>query len=231
MNNSKDINGLTPEERIAINEKITRFGAILIALGIIAFCFALAKLENGFSRVFVMIIAGILGVVGIFTISVAVSDSRAIKNKRNFFLYDRKKKRNVELSELKIESVREKIGEFLAAFKIKGKLFIGDIFDERNRIPEHFKILFCYELLCQIAEHKSNSKVFLALGNECAAVFEKYLLITGDGELSAAIRSHFLKFSSGEDNSEEFAEFIKSKEEHIKEKMLDYVKENISKFG
>ena len=231
MNKNKNVNDLTPEERAAINDKITRFGAILVAVGVVMYCFSITKIDQGFLRLLVSILACLIGALGIFIIIVVVAGSKAEKQKRNFFLYDRKKKQNIDVSELNISSVREKIADFMAAFKIRGKLYVGDLFDEKNRIPDHFKTLFCYELLCQISEQRANAEIFLSFGGECADIFEKYLNATGNGELAVSIRAYIVNYSAGENKADEFRTLIASKKEQLEASMLNYTKQNISKFS
>ena len=231
MNQNKNINDLSPEERSAINDKITRFGAILLAVGIVMYCFSITKIEEGFIRILVSVLACLIGTLGIFIIVVVIAGSKTEKQKRNFFLYDRKKKKNIDVSDLNIGTVREKISDFMAAFKIRGKLYVGDLFDNKNRIPDHFKTLFCYELLCQISEHRANAEVFLSLGNECADIFEKYLAATGNSELAISIRAYIINYSAGENKVDEFRTLMTSKKEELEASMLNYTKQNISKFG
>lgn len=231
MNQNDNFDNLTPEERAAATDKIARFGAILLALGIILYCFAIAKLEEGFARFVVSLFACLLGGVGIFIIVVVILGSRADKSKRNFFLYDKKKKQDIAVSELKISEIRGRLTDFMAAFKFRGKLYIGDLFDDKNRIPEHFKILFCYELLCEISENRADAEIFLSFGKDCADIFSEYLTKNGDGELAMRIRAYILDFSDGNNKTEEFRDLIVSQKESLEEKMLSYTVKNIEKFG
>lgn len=230
MNQNDNFDNLTPEEKAAATDKITRFGAILLALGIILYCFSIAKLEEGLARFAASLFACLLGGVGIFIIVVVILGSKADKNRRNFFLYDKKKKQDIAVSELKISEIRGRLTDFMAAFKFRGKLYIGDLFDERNRIPEHFKILFCYELLCEISENRADAEIFLSFGKECADIFSEYLTKNGDGELAMKIRAYILDFSDGDKKTEEFRELIVSQKESLEEKMLSYTVKNIEKF-
>ena len=230
MNQNDNFDNLTPEEKAAATDKIARFGAILLALGIILYCFSIAKLEEGFARFAASLFACLLGGIGIFIIVVVILGSKADKSRRNFFLYDKKKKQDIAVSELKISEIRGRLTDFMAAFKFRGKLYIGDLFDERNRIPEHFKILFCYELLCEISENRADAEIFLSFGKECADIFSEYLTKNGDGELAMKIRAYILDFSDGDKKTEEFRELIVSQKESLEEKMLSYTVKNIEKF-
>ena len=231
MNQNKDYDKLTPEEKAVANDKITRFGAILLAVGIIMYCFAIVKVEDNFSRFSLSLFACLIGGIGIFVMVVVALGSRAEKNMHNFFLYNKKKKQNMALSELSIAEIRGRLTDFMAAFKFRGKLYIGDLFDERNRIPEHFKILFCYELPCEISENQADAEIFLSFGKECADIFTEYLTKNGDGELATNIRGYILDFSGGDKRIDEFRELIISQKERLEEKMLDYTVKNIEKFG
>lgn len=215
-----------------VGEKIIRFGAILVAAAIILFCFAYTKIESPLLQAVAFGFSGLLGCVGIFIIVVIAAGIRAEKHKTNFFLYDKKKKKNIELCDLTVTEIRKRLSDFMSTFKHRGKLYIGDLFDESRHIPEYFKPLFCYEVLCQIAEgSKSQAETFLSFGFECAEVFSKYLSQNSDYELASRIKSYIAEYSGGEHKTESFCSYISEQKQSIEEKMLNYTVTNIEKFG
>ena len=123
MDHNNNFDDLTPEERAEATDKITRFGAILLALGIITYCFALAKLEEGFARFATSLFGCLIGGVGVFIIVVVLLASKADKRKHNFFLYDKKKKQDISVTELSVGEIRGRLTDFMAAFKFRGKLY------------------------------------------------------------------------------------------------------------
>lgn len=215
-----------------LGEKIIRFGAILVAAAIILFCFAYTKIESPLLQAVAFGFSGLLGCVGIFIIVVIAVGMRAEKHKTNFFLYDRKKKKNIELCDLTVTEIRARLAVFMSTFKYRGKLYIGDLFDEKRHIPEHFKPLFCYELLCQISEgSKAQAESFLSFGFECAEIFSKYLSQNADYELASKIKAFISEYSDGEQKTEDFCSYIAEQKQSIEEKMLNYTVTNIEKFG
>lgn len=230
--NNNNLDDIPKDALETIARRISNFGAILIAAAIIGVCFAIAKLDDEVMRVAVIIISALVGIVGIFLMIVATVGSKNENPKHNFFLYDKKKKQDIALSELTVPLIRERLYNFMSSFKHRGKLYIGDLFDARMRIPEHFKTLFCYEILCEIGEAQgTDPKLFLSFGHECADVFYRYLAFNGDHELALRLKTFIIEFSEGKENSEEFASFLSSKKEYMEEKMLDFTVKNIKKFG
>ena len=215
-----------------IGEKVIRFGAILVAAAIILFCFAYTKIESPLLQMLAFGLSTLLGCVGIFIIVVIAVGMRAEKHKTNFFLYDKKKRKNMDPCELTVAEIRKRLEEFMSSFKHRGKLYIGDLFDERRHIPEHFKPLFCYEVLCQIAEgSNSQAETFLSFGFECAEVFSKYLSQNADYELASKIKTYIAEYSDGEHKAEGFCSYISEQKQSIEEKMLNYTVTNIERFG
>ena len=234
MNQRNDFEEFPREEVEAFARKISNFGAILIAVAIIGVCFAIAKIDDMTIKIIVAAISGIIGIVGAFImIIVAIGlKGEGAAQKNNFFLYNKKKKQDMPLSELTVPEIRERLTAFMASFKHRGKLYIGDLFDERQRIPEHFKILFCYELLCEIGDERgADPEIFLSFGHECGEIFYRYLSKNGDHELGLKVKTFILDFGEGKENVAEFKSFILSKKQYLEEKMLDYTLNNIKKFG
>ena len=224
-------NSNKPQKDTEINDKIIRFGAILVAIAVIVGCFAYTKAEPLFFKIALFILSGILGLLGVFIIFVVAVGSKLETQKNNIFLYDKRKKQDMPLSDLTVGEIRDRLAAYMSAFRYRGKLYIGDLFDEKyTHIPEALKPLFCYELLCQIGENRANAEIFLSFGFECAEIFSKYLSKNGDYELALKVKGFILDFSDGSKNAEEFQEFLVSQKEQLEEKMLSYTVENIEKF-
>lgn len=226
--NKKDSSEALREARI----KIVKIASVGIALAIVLACYAYTRVEDAITQTVLYGVASLISTfAGIFIIG-AVSLGRAEKNRRNFFLYDRRKKADIAVSELTVATVRERLLEFMAIFKRRGKLYIGELFDDNPHIPEVFKPLFCYEILYELAlgDGSIDASTFLGFGNECADIFTKYLRENGDYELAVGIRGYICDYSKHNDNSESFREYLKHKKTHIETKMLGYAVKNIEKF-
>lgn len=229
--NQKGNRNFDPNDDLSeIHDKITRFGAVLIAVAIILFCYSYTKVERSLLQAVLFGLGGLLAALGLFIIVVIAAGTRIEKNKTNFFLYDKKAKKNILPSELTVAQVRQRITHYMSAFKRKGKLYVGELF-ELSVIPECIKPLFCYELLCQIAEDGNpKAELFLSYGIECAELFAKYLSQNGDYDLARAIKSYTIDFSGKQESSDAFATFLSEQKRALEEKMLSYTLENIDKF-
>ena len=189
--------------------KLIKFASVIIAIAIIVLCYGIAKVDNDETRMVVYSIGWGLALVGAFLIFTTLSAMRSMKNRRNFFLYDKRKKADIAPSELTFDTVRAKICEFMSIFKHRGKLYIGDILGENTTVPEHFKPLFCYELLYELSMGEGlDARIFLSFGNECANVFAKYLRQNEDYELATSIYTYIVDFSSGNGRVAEFKDFM-----------------------
>ena len=213
--------------------KVVKIASVGIAGAIVLACYAYTQIDDAVTQTALYCIASFISTIAGLFIFGAASIGRAEKNRKNFFLYDRKKKMEIEPSELTVATVRERLLDFMAIFKRRGKLYIGDLFDERARIPEHFKTLFCYEILYELAidDGGMDAGAFLSFGNECADIFAKYLRQNGDYELATSIRGFICDYSGENSNSASFKDFMRTKKEHIEKKMLEYTRENITKFN
>lgn len=232
MNQNNNLEEIPREELEKISRRISNVGAVLIAVAIIGVCFAIAKVDDLTIKIIVAVVACCIGAIGAFLMIIAAVGSREAGREDNFFLYNKKTKTNIDVSELTVSEVRGRLTSLMASYKHRGKLYIGDLFDERMRIPEHFKPLFCYELLCELSdENGADAEAFLSFGNECAEVFIKYLSQSGDYEIAAKVRGYILDFSNGKKNADEFREYISSKKTFLEERMLRYAVNNIKKFG
>ena len=228
-NEKKEISAeMRREARIGI----VKIASVGIAIAIVLACYSYTKVVDSLTRMTLYIVASLIAAVAMLFIMGAIALSRAEKNKKNFFLYDRKKKADIPLSDLNLKIVRDKLLDFMSIFRRRGKLYIADLFDENPNIPECFKPLFCYEILYELAcDEGIDAKAFLSFGGECADVFSKYLRENEDFELATRLRSFILEHSEENNNTESFKEYIKEKKEHISDKMLGYARENIEKFN
>lgn len=220
-----------PREIEAINDRICRFAAILMGLGAILGCYAYAKVDAPVPRLLLFIAAGFLLILGGFILLVvAVGSKQEKKPHTNFFLYDRRTKSNIEPKDLTVDEIRERVCRYMTSYMHRGKLYIGELFDEPT-IPDQFKTLFCYELLCQIAEDgEDKAEIFLSYGYECSEIFGGYLSSCEDYELARQIKGYVLDFPTHKEILSEFTSLLVSEKEHLESTMLRYTLENLHKF-
>ena len=231
MNHNNRPHDLPSAEEIEqFNDRLTAFAAVIIAIGVILGCFSYAKVEELWLQVVLFIGAGFLVLFGCFLILVVKVGSKQEVRKVNLFLFDRKEGQPLSPDDLTIETVRERICAYMSAFKHRGKLYIGELFDDPH-ISEPLKTLFCYELLCQIAEDGGEkAKIFLSYGYECSQTFADYLTACEDYDLAQKLKCFALDFPKRSEILQEFTCFMESQKEHLQEKMLDYTVRNIDKF-
>ena len=212
--------------------KLIRIASVMIAIAIVAACFAYTKMEPGIGQAAIYAFAILLALIGGFVIFVMAYGTHLDKHRNNLFLYDKKTKKDIPVNELTVERIRERLVIQMSVFKRGGKLYVGDLFESKLvMVPEAMKTLFCYELLCEIADEKgANPTVFLSFGPECAEIFSKYLSANGDHELALKIKGYFFAFADDKSVAEEFCEYVKSKKEHLQQNMLDFTVKNIEKF-
>ena len=212
--------------------KLIKIASVGVAGAIVLACYAYTQIEEALLQTALFGLASLIAVISGIIILGTISIGREQRSGHNFFLYDRREKKNIAPADLTVNRVRERLREFMSIFKRRGKLYVGELFDENPHIPEHFKPLFCYEILCELASGEGgvDIKTFLSFGGECANIFSKYLRENGDYELANGINGFFTEYSPENNNSESFSEYLKNKKEHIEKKMLAYAVENIEKF-
>ena len=226
----------TQEQKEAAKDaisKLIRIASVMIAIAIVGVCFAYTKLDGaGIGQIVVYVVSALLALLGAFVIFVMAYGTHLDKHRNNLFLYDKKTKKDIPVSELTVDRIRERLVMQMAVFKRGGKLYVGDLFESRViMVPEAIKTLFCYELLCEIADEKgADPSVFLSFGAECADIFTKYLGANNDHELALKIKGYFFAYADDKSVAEEFCEYVKSKKEHLQQSMLDFTVKNIEKF-
>lgn len=230
MNNENQKNRLS--ERFDGMMKTVKIASIGVAAAIIIACFAFTQVEDLIFCTVLYGAASLIGTVSMIFIFGSISLWRAEKNRRNFFLYDKKAKTDIPLSALSFEEVRRRLVDLMSIFKRRGKIYLGDLFID-TPIPEQFKILFCYEILYEIALEDGSlpPEVFLSYGSECADIISDHLRRNGDYELANAVSGYVREYSEEKSNADSFMEYIRNKKKHIEEKMLGYAVDNIEKFN
>lgn len=226
MNNN--VNKPTPDY-----SPIYRMAAVMLAIAVIVTCYAIARVEDFLLRIILFSVAGLVAFIAFIFISAALTAKRMSGKKINYFLYDKKTKRDMPLDALTFEELRRRIQKYMSMFSRGGKLYVGDLFDERINIPNGFRPLFCYELLYELAESGADCKrlgLFLSFGNECADAFSEQLNSVGEFELAQKLRFYFSEYLSGNQNVADFYDFLNTKKDALRANMMKYTKEHIEEF-
>lgn len=213
---------------------MVRIACVLFAIAIAAICFAIARVESVGVRIAIFAVSAIPILSGSLFCLVAGVSKYSQTHKRNYFLYNKKLKGDIPVAELGIELIRERVADYMAIFKRGGKIYIGELFEDKPYAPiKEMRPLICYELLYEIAEQGAGAeqygKVFLGYGEECAQIFMTYLSAASDYELARSVSEYICGYNKGED-ALDFCLFLEGKAEYIRERMLDYTKRNIHRF-
>lgn len=211
---------------------MVRIACVLFAVSVIAICFGVARVESMPVRIAIFVSATFMILLGALFVYAAIYSKYSKTHKKNYFLYDKKRKGDRELSELDFELVRAKVIDYMSLFKHGKRLYVGEMFTDTPWTVEAMKPLLCYELLYELSGSNSieSCKMFLGYGAECSAIFSKHLMETGDYELSESVAKFFADFSGDRETAERFSEYMASKKSYIESKVIEYTKKNIDKF-
>jgi hypothetical protein len=128
-----------------------KLAAVMIGAAIVACCYSYTKVDEVIVRILILAMSLITIGVAVLMISAVIFARRADKSRNNFFLYDRKTKKEISVGELTFKEMRVRLLGFMSVFRHKGKIYIGDLLADGKTVPEQFKPLFCYELLYELA--------------------------------------------------------------------------------
>lgn len=203
---------------------------VLVVSGILVVVFGGGGTEGTLSVLFTVfgIVLIVLGCALVFYASVVGTDEQA-----NFFLYDNKKKSNIPLDDLDFERVNKKMTLVMANLTSKAaQVWTENVFENDNDVFEEddsFIPLVAYKILYDLYD-KANESVWNlylmadpSIINSIAVALEQ----NEDVELSKAFK--FLhKNANG--SYERTEKFLADNKKYIQNKMVKYVKANISKF-
>ncbi len=212
-----------------------RTAAVLLALAIVSACFAYTKLDPlSPIQITVYVLALLLAFVALTIFSTA-RKLKTIFAGRNYFLYDRKTKREISPENLTFSHIRERVQKYMAMFRRGGKLYVGDLFDDSIGIPKAYRTLFCFELIYELGENAAAEKhdsvrLFLSFGEECADALSNHLYAAGERELAEKIRYFFSEYSSGNTDLGKFEQFLIGIRPHIEKVTVKYTTEHINEF-
>ena len=209
---------------------LLRIATVLLAVAVIVACFAIVKIPFQLVKIFVLCLAAIPFAFAVFLLYVVILGHVAGLQKRNFFLYDRKQRKNISPEELTVEHVSECLLRYMILFRQGKHLYLGSLFDETSRAPEVFKPLFCYQLLGMLSDSADDTQLlsFLACGKDLADAFSTYLSQAGEAGVGREVQNHIVSFD-GTDVTP-FRNYLREKSDYFAERMLSYTKEHIHHF-
>ncbi len=217
-------------DRRDIERKIIRMAVVLIAISILAACFALVRIPMSLVRVIVLSLAAFPLAVALFLIYIVILGHNAGRRRRNFFLYDRKSGGNISLEDLTVEHISDCLVRYMALFRQGKQLYLSALFDETGGAPEAFKPLFCYQLLGMLSGSAEDAQLraFLGCGKELADAFSTYLAAAGEATLGRELQAYFAAYDGS--NVTPFRNYLREKGDYLATRMLSYTKEHIHDF-
>ena len=226
---NKNKNAMPPEDFAPLY----KIAAVMLAAGALMLCLSLARLEYPLLKFGVMGLGITLITMGVAFIFIINSAKKFTKQKRNYFLYDRKTRKEIDVGALTFADIRAKVQKYMSLFRRGKKLYVGDLFNNDINIPSAIRTLFCYELLYEISESSADTqkaRTFLSFGNECAGIFYSHLAAAGELQLAEKLRSYFNAHSNGEDSAEKLHKFLDTNKKYLESAIVRYTKDHIDEF-
>ena len=210
-----------------------KLAIVILVIGVLLSCFAFVKVDGPILKFILISLGSALTFLGILLLFAIGSAKKFASRKHNYFLYDKKTRKEIELDALTFSLIREKVQKYMSLFKRGKKLYVGDLFNNDIKVPHAIRTLFCYELLYEISEggfgvQKANR--FLSFGQECAGVFYAYLTAAGEIQLAEKLRIYFNGHLSGEDTSEKLHRFLDANKSYLEAAIVKYTKDHINEF-
>lgn len=217
-------------DRRDVERKMIRMAVVLIAISIVAACFALVKIPESFVRIIVLGLAAFPLAIALFLIYIVILGHAAGHQKRNFFLYDQQRRGNIPTEELTVERISNCLLRYMALFRQGKQLYLSALFDEAGGAPEVFKPLFCYQLLGMLSGNAEDAQLraFLGCGKELADAFSTYLTVAGETALGRDLQAYIAAFDGNDVTP--FRNYLREKGDYLAERMLSYTKEHIHDF-
>ena len=203
---------------------------LLVVAGILVFVFGAANSDGALKGV--LIAFGIallaLGCALLFYATTLGSAEQA-----NFFLYDAKRKSNVPLEALSFEMVDRKMTYIMTKLvSSAAEVWTKNVFEDSEEIfgdDDAFKPLVAYKMLYDLSE-RANDEIWALYLSAPVTIINSLvsaLELNGDAELGKAFK--FL-YSNASGNAERTQKFLADNVKYVQNKMLKYVKANISRF-
>ena len=185
--------------------------------------------DHTFTKVFLFIIA-VISVAAAGELAFIIWFSKGGENP-NFFLFDKKTKRNISVEELSDKMINDKMMEFFAGYaQSEGKLWTSGVLgSETLEMEEQYKPAVAYKLLYDLAVINKDAgwKCFDLASSETVEFIADGFVQNED----AAMADYIRQFKNSHPfNVEQFKQFIISNKDYLGAKLCMYVRNNIGKF-
>ncbi len=204
-------------------------GALSAVGAILLFAVAAPRADATYKRV-LDIIMGILMLLMsalVFYYSYASRDAEP-----NFFLFDRKKKRNIPVEELKFSIVNERMNFFLTMVCDSAEQLWKDLVLEKDLKLGYRRIyrpLLAYKMLYDLADKNQDSYWALLIGADSNTLESLYSALEqgGEGEIIRVFRYVMENYRN---NPDQIKDFVTGNLKYLQGRMMSYIKRNIEQF-
>lgn len=200
-----------------------------LVLAIVLLFVAVPNANAGYKRV-LGIISAILFIVLFLLIAYYLFLLRDTES--NFFLFDRAKRRNIDIDQLTFAIVNERMNFFLVYINVKPEqLWQGGILDNNDVFGYRgvYRPLVAYKMLFDLADMDNDTYwgYFSKASDETMNGLCRALEQGGEREMVKAIRCLMEKYGNDRDR---LKDFIKSNARYVRGRMMNYVKTRIEMF-
>ena len=203
---------------------------LLVVSGILVMVFGAGN-SDGFLKVMFVIFGIVLIALGCSLLFFAMLV--ATNEEANFFLFDSRTKKNLPLESLTFDVINKKMTYVMTKLVSNAsKVWTENVFtsnDEFFKEGEIFRPLIAYKIIYDLCDRSNESIWNLYLMADSAIInsIADALEINDDGELGKAFK--FLH-ENASGNYERTQKFLEDNRKYIQNKMIKYVKVNVSKF-
>jgi len=203
---------------------------ISLIIGIVALYFSSTSQDgNPVVRVFVMII-GVMGLVMAVLIMLYLFETR--ETDPNFFLFDRKKKKNIIEEELTFKIVNDRMTFFLTLVSTgTEQLWRENILDLDNKMgyKQVYRPLVAYKMLYDVIDYNDeiNWNYLFSAPEEILSALYSSLEQAEENEFTSAFRFIMKNYIN---DKGKIKSFLCVNEKYLRSQMLKYVKKNIEMF-
>ncbi len=219
-----------------ITKKLTpvMFGlaAVCIILGIVLLAFLVPGAASTFFRVCFILIAVTLLLIGL-GILYLLYNSR--DTEPNFFLYDTKTSRNIDVEDLTFDRVNSRMSYFMSTLtSSQDRLWSDNVLTvnpARFGVGEIYRPLAAYKMLVDLAEidRPEGWRLFLCASPATIDTLLAALRVAGEDDMIAKLRYAYDN-AADRDDIDWVRDYVTKNSQYIGHRMLGYVRKNIEWF-
>ncbi len=223
----------------SISKKLTSvlfvLAAVCIVAGIILFAFLVphsVREWSGFFTVCMVTMAIVLLLIGVGILYLLYTSR---DTEPNFFLYDTKTTRNIELEELTFDRVNSRMSYFMSTLTTSQERLWSDnvltVNPARFGVNEIYRPLSAYKMLFDLSEidRPEGWRLFLCASPATIDALLSALKTAGEDDMLTKLRYAYDN-AADRDDIEWLRDYVKKNSTYISHRMMGYVRKNIEWF-